>query len=226
MHNAIFPSLLLVNDCCFEACQSYVYAPVLSFYIMSNEFSQRQLFGGSITCDIPASWRDVSNVRQVPDHQEVYQGLSENPIIPGPCLIVELVEHQEVTNDEAAAFFFRDLANANGVTSPEEVTFTSTQPLSVSPMLLSNNATCCAGIGMQMVSHGRDVDFRGNPTLRNPHWVTLELCVLRFPHVGTDLLITLSQPRENPNEAEPLSFSPIFSHVVETIQVRDWNLFG
>jgi hypothetical protein len=192
---------------------------------MSIEYSQRQLFGGAITCDIPAGWRDVSTVQPVPNNQELYQGMPENSNIPGPCFIVELVEHQEASNDEAAAYFFYDLASANGVTSPEEFTFMST-PLPVSPTMLPNNATCCSGIGMQMISHGRDVDIGGNPRLRNPHWVTVELCVLRLPHVGTDLLITLSQPKENPNEAGPFSFSQIFSHTVETFQVRDWNLFG
>jgi hypothetical protein len=191
---------------------------------MANECSQRQLFGGSITCDIPTAWLDVSIVRQVPDHQEVYQGLSENPELPGPCLIVEIMEHQEVSNDEAAAYFFGDLAGANGVTSPEDIKFMAT-PLPVSPTL-PNNGTCCSGIGMQKVSHGRDVDVGGNPRLRRPHWVTVELCVMRLPHVGTDLLITLSQPKEDPNEAESLSFSQPFSHTVETFQVRDWNLFG
>ena len=125
---------------------------------MAYEYSQRQLFGGSITCDIPTAWLDVSIVRQVPDHQEVYQGLSENPEIPGPCLIVEILEHQEVSNDEAAAYFFGDLAGANGVTSPEDMKF-MTAPLPVSPTL-PNNGTCCSGIGMQKVSHGRDVGCR------------------------------------------------------------------
>jgi len=34
---------------------------------------QRDLFGGAIQINIPAVWRDVSAVRQVPDHQEVFQ---------------------------------------------------------------------------------------------------------------------------------------------------------
>jgi hypothetical protein len=191
---------------------------------MLHEYSQRQLFGGSITCDIPTAWRDVSIVRQVPDHQEVYQGLSENPNIPGPCLIVEVMEHQDVSNDEAAAYFFSDLASANGVTSPGDVEFMA-MPLPMSPMH-PHTATCCSGIGIQKISHGRDADFGGNPWLRNPNWVTFELCVLRLSQVGTDLLITLSQPKEYPNEAGSLSFSQTFSHVVETFQVRDWNLFG
>ena len=35
------------------------------------------LFGGAITTSIPSSWRDVSQVRQVPDKQEVYQDCNE-----------------------------------------------------------------------------------------------------------------------------------------------------
>jgi Ran-interacting Mog1 protein len=187
-------------------------------------FSQRQMFGGSITCDIPTVWRDVSNVRQVPDHQEVYQSISNDPNMPGPCLVVEILEHQDqCSNSEAAAYFFEDLASANGVTSPHDKKFMAV-PLPVSPTL-PNNAKACSGIGTQKISPGLDKNVGGNPRSRNPRWVTVELCVLRLPDVGTDLLITLSQPTDHSDEAESASFSQTFLRAVQTFQVRDWKLF-
>lgn len=187
-------------------------------------FSQRKLFGGSISCDIPTAWRDVSNIRQVPDHQEVYQSISNDPTMPGPSMVVEILEHQQCSNSEAAAYFFEDLASANGVTSPDDKKFMAI-PLPVSPTL-PNNTSDCAGIGMQKISPGLEKDVGGNPRSRNPRWVTVELCVLRLPDFGTDLLITLSQPNDHFDETESVSFGQTFLRAVETFQVHDWNLFG
>lgn len=32
----------------------------------------QQLFGGAVTCDLPARFEDISEIRPVPDHQEVH----------------------------------------------------------------------------------------------------------------------------------------------------------
>merc|ERR1712170_184349 len=69
-------------------------------------YSERPLFGGAISCDIPSAWRDVSDVRQVPDHQECWQE------IDGAVLVVEILDRQEVGDHSAASFFFADLARA------------------------------------------------------------------------------------------------------------------
>ena len=74
------------------------------------------MYGGAITAILPACWRDVSEVRQVPDHQEVWQDVSaraapgeppsmENLKIAassnwlsstdtGACIIFEILERQ------------------------------------------------------------------------------------------------------------------------------------
>ena len=39
-------------------------------YSMVYRLTKRPLFGGAIDIDVPCAWRDVSEVRQVPDHQE------------------------------------------------------------------------------------------------------------------------------------------------------------
>ncbi len=85
---------------------------------------------------IPSKWRDVSDVRQVPDHQEVYQDCTfastrgqeqeqeqkqeqkqeqeEEVEGTGGCLIIEILERQDdITDEEAPSFFFHDMADAN-----------------------------------------------------------------------------------------------------------------
>ena len=39
-------------------------------FSMVYRLTKRPLFGGAIDIDVPCAWRDVSEVRQVPDHQE------------------------------------------------------------------------------------------------------------------------------------------------------------
>ena len=45
----------------------------ISGLTLESKLVKRDLYGGVMTISIPAEWRDVSDVRQVPDHQEVYQ---------------------------------------------------------------------------------------------------------------------------------------------------------
>ena len=55
------------------------------------------LFGGALTCALPASWLDCSDARPVPDHQEVW--LERD----GKCrsLIIEILELAEEATDDA-----------------------------------------------------------------------------------------------------------------------------
>lgn len=48
-----------------------------------------KLFGGAITADIPSTLLDASNLREVPDHQEVFVGTSYGQ---NASLIIELLE--------------------------------------------------------------------------------------------------------------------------------------
>lgn len=202
-------------------------------------WSERPLFGGAITCDIPTVWRDVSDIRQVPDHQECWLDIGDD----GAFLVVEVMDRQSsVADADAASFFFRDLAEANGIINPVtnqiECIFQTIQlapPLGEEGGLISTNVTACSGIGVQKVALGRDVDMDGNPRVQEIRWVTLELCVFRLEQVETDLLVTITKPILTSNPNEPLeeacarignTFSREFSRVVWSLNVRDWSLFG
>mmetsp|Transcript_4546 Transcript_4546/g.10180 ORF Transcript_4546/g.10180 Transcript_4546/m.10180 type:complete len:246 (+) Transcript_4546:147-884(+) len=93
--------------------------------------TNRPLFGGAIRIGVPTRWRDVSDVRQVPDHQEVWQDCTIEDQTPsenqgqgnapiqiegtGGVLVVEILGRENgVTDDGAAKFFFDDLADSNG----------------------------------------------------------------------------------------------------------------
>ncbi|KAM1102734.1 hypothetical protein ACFX19_011526 [Malus domestica] len=63
-------------------------------------YSERPLFGGAITSTFPLRFQDVSNIRQVPDHQEAFVDPARDE-----SLIFELLEFKH----EAPTGFFRTL---------------------------------------------------------------------------------------------------------------------
>ena len=72
---------------------------------------KHSLFGGAITMSLPDNFEDVSSLRQVPDHQEVFvDKLTET------SLIVEILNYEEtITDENAASYYFEDLAQCNQV---------------------------------------------------------------------------------------------------------------
>ena len=66
-----------------------------------------QLFGGAVTVDLPRGLVDASDVRPVPDNQEVwFDGDGDG----GRSVIVEVLERVEGLEDgKAASFFCNDL---------------------------------------------------------------------------------------------------------------------
>jgi len=211
----------------------------------SNDFEKRNLFGGALTLKVPSQWRDVSNVRQVPDNQEVYQdctvesGQALHDVGTGGCIIVELLERQKILDEEAATFFFGDLMEANGgdVTCGIKKGLGFQQVLEVgkseskeSLAIGSKNLTpelsarvmACTCVGTQNIAHKK-----GEHKLQKASKVRVELCVVRLASVQTDLLITLTMPcAVDGDENENKGHGALFLSILKTLKVEDWSLFS
>jgi len=83
----------------------------------SPRMKEVALYGGAAKCMIPSDWVDASSFRDVPDHQEVFM----HPHAVGEqSVIIEILEYdQTLPDDKAAAYYFNDLANADGASSTE-----------------------------------------------------------------------------------------------------------
>ena len=201
---------------------------------------QTPLFGGAITCSIPIHWRDVSTVRQVPDNQEVYQDCTEET---GAVLVVEILQHQaDVKNEDAAMFFFGDLAESNGCGAGWRLEYcrvfseleadndeeTSEKPL-VRDILRrikqSSSKNCCVvAIGYQNVVQGKAYTGTGSAVEKR---IKVEMCILRLEHVETDLLMTVSTPLDPVATIDAGDqTSVIFRDIVTGFYIEDWSLFG
>ena len=188
----------------------------------TTPFFSEVIDGGAITCDLPADWTDVSEIRQVPDEQEVYIGPGDDD----PCFVMEILEYQDSIPDEAAArFFFEDLAQANESTETSFVEQVVVPPDNGSqpPLLMF------AGVGVQRFTKARNRTLNGNGTNlqsnSKPIDAQIELCVVRLQHVETDLLMTLSRKKASLN-ADVKILSEEFEKIISTFQILDWDLFG
>ncbi len=201
-------------------------------------FVNRDLFGGAITSDLPADWKDVSDARPVPDNQEIFLEDSDDP----KMLIVEIVEQEDVQDEDAAKFFFDDLAEQNdALQNEDDIRFVALDD-HASPTALLNDETVlagantvrvCAGFGYQKVALGRDQDIGGNSRRANQEirYIRVDLFVLRLPVQETDLLITMSSPADGATLDEVAlenfqAASAILDRALSTFRIENWDLFG
>ncbi|KAJ4835489.1 hypothetical protein Tsubulata_015478 [Turnera subulata] len=177
--------------------------------------SERPLFGGAISSAFPLRFQDVSNIRQVPDNQEVYVDPNRDE-----SLIFELLEFKhDVPDNGSAAWFLQDLANeqdAEGFTLLEQ----------------------------SGVVEIRGLRYRNIPaTMSTAIGQMVYLANLRLKEVGTDVLVTSYEPiLINPLSetastvgagaavsAAQSGFLPmveVFKLAVSTFKVNSWSLFG
>lgn len=144
-------------------------------------------------------------------------------------LVIEILDFQSsVSNENAATYFFQDLAEANSLAFPSEnahfTPTTNNAALTLSSLGLPEEATTtaaviCCGTGHQRVTQDHTAA---------PKWLRVDMCVIRLPHVQTELLVTLSTPTEsNPQQgAAALEQSADdFYEIISSLRILDWGLF-
>ena len=155
-----------------------------SWGVKRGEVQDLGLFGGAIVMTLPSRLEDVSVVRQVPDHQEVFVDKASDI-----SLIVEILSHaDEVSNEEAARYHFDDLAQCNSAVSTDVMSTAVYGEEQVFLPGVSPSIIKCVLTGRQKVSKFR------NSEQNCMDEVLIFLLVVRMPEIGTDLLISLNVP--------------------------------
>ncbi|KAG2430881.1 hypothetical protein HXX76_009855 [Chlamydomonas incerta] len=169
----------------------------------------------------PAPWMvDVSDLRPVPDHQEVWADTGVDQAI-----IFEIVEHDaSVPDGEAGRHMFEDAAVGNEAVA---AAVESVAPLGVQDVPgVSEASYRCVVRGRQTVRRGQQAAD-----------TCVLLAVLRLPHVGSDLLITLSTPSTPPPPVGDAAVAAaaalgegeqqeLMAGVLRSLRVQSWELFG
>mmetsp|Transcript_40513 Transcript_40513/g.101786 ORF Transcript_40513/g.101786 Transcript_40513/m.101786 type:complete len:197 (+) Transcript_40513:53-643(+) len=184
--------------------------------VATRSSEEVELYGGAIVCDLPVSFADASNFRDVPDHQEVWVDTPSDR-----SFIVEILERKaEVPDDQAIDFFLSDLAAFNDA---REATVLSRRraPMEELPGMPAE-AICLVGLGEQRVA-------KFNEACANR--VHVHMCAVRLPQQETDILLTLNDPAsidpQSSSGAIPVvqGAEEVFQKALRSLCVRNWELF-
>ncbi|KAH8595176.1 hypothetical protein B0O99DRAFT_623397 [Bisporella sp. PMI_857] len=191
-------------------------------------YRSTRLFGGALTVDLPSSFVDVSTMRQVPDHQEVYldkDGFTSiifditervgkagsSPAIDGAAMTTHL---EDIVDSDTDAVKVWSTANTVFSKLPEDTpayTLIATQTPTPDP-----KSTAAAP----------------------PDFTAIVLNLIRLERESTDVLITINVPHikgEYSEEEVDLQLGKqgrLISDAVEyaakiweTFKIKDWGLF-
>ncbi|WOL02220.1 putative ran guanine nucleotide release factor [Canna indica] len=192
---------------------------------------QRPLFGGAISSCFPLRFQDVSNIREVPDHQEVFADPQRDE-----SLIFELLDlKHDVEDSSSAVWFLRDIA--------DEQDAEETMVLEHSDTLEAVGLTNTNGPAIASIAVGQMAISKGRQGREAQNLVRVYLANLRLKEVSTDVLITAYEPIViNPLsesartvgagptlpavQAGCLPVAEVFKLAVTNFIVHNWTLFS
>ncbi|XP_069776247.1 ran guanine nucleotide release factor [Narcine bancroftii] len=147
----------------------------------SNGTHTRALFGGSFSMILPPHAIDVSEIREIPDNQEVFLHSDTDQSI-----IVELLEYQsQVPDEEAVRYHFDDVTTINGASDDEGTEVLSVEAVGRQLAALQEMSSAWLLAGRQHVA-------KFNEQARNT--VNVHLVLFRLPQYVTDILVTFNDP--------------------------------
>ncbi|KAJ3599912.1 hypothetical protein NHX12_033866 [Muraenolepis orangiensis] len=189
----------------------------------------RPLFGGAMSARIPNGAKDVSDLREVPDNQEVFAHRHTDQ-----SLVVELLEFQgQVEDRDAARYHFEDLAGSNGALRPAACEVAGVAvPLARSDLALTQCRSAWLLTGAQRVAKFNEEALNA---------VTIHLGLFRLPQFSTDVLVTFNDPHgispdsssgnsgssgaSAAQSAEPWTVQD-FHRLLHSVTLHDPGLFG
>ncbi|KAL8709989.1 MAG: hypothetical protein Q9225_007367 [Loekoesia sp. 1 TL-2023] len=201
---------------------------------MTTNFIHTELFGGAITVDLPSGYADVSpfspysNIREVPDHQEIYLDASGFNSI-----IIEIAERvsQPPTDEEALKFHFRDIVDEHDI---GRIWHTDVAHLPHFPA----NTPCYTLLATTTPPPATNGNVQRPLT---PAFTAIILTLTRLVPQSTDIVVTINIPhipgQQEPSDAGINFEEGKFGSLVEeglrireelwrTLRVKDWGLFG
>ncbi|KAL8854065.1 MAG: hypothetical protein Q9221_001188 [Calogaya cf. arnoldii] len=194
---------------------------------MTTTFKPTELFGGAITANLPASYADISNIREVPDHQEIYLDASGFSSV-----IVEIAERvsQPPTDQEALKFHFEDIVDEHDTS---RTWHTGVAQLPHFPP----NTPCYTLLATTTPPPATN----GNVRAKTPSFTAVLLTLIRLVAQSTDIVVTVNIPHipghQEPSDGEVNFDEGKFGSLVEegvkirdevwrSLEVRDWGLFS
>ncbi|KAJ1804051.1 hypothetical protein LPJ56_005710 [Coemansia sp. RSA 2599] len=186
-----------------------------------------ELFGGAMLMDVPSSLTDVSQLREIPDHQEVFASKTSDQ-----NLIIEILEPVDQQNQEAVKYHFEQVAEINESLETQVV---STEPLGIKEPLVDQSFVL---VGCQKVAKFREQRDAGNS-------IVVLMALMRIGRFQADLLVTMNLPLEISqksssfesvkmtggeglvqSDAQVAEAKSQFIAMVRSLVIKDTGLFG
>lgn len=190
--------------------------------VRNDQNKPHPLFGGALSAAVPPSATDISDLREIPDNQEVFAHAHTDQSI-----IVELLEYQsQVPDQDAAKYHFEDIAGSNRALEPGDLQVTNVTSLPKSDLSLSQCSSSWLLSGTQLVS-------KFSEEARNT--VTIHLGLFRLPQFSTDILVTFNDPQSiSPDSSSAASAETHrepwtvldFQRLLQSLTLHDPGLFG
>ncbi|SCV66964.1 BQ2448_5610 [Microbotryum intermedium] len=181
------------------------------------------LFGGAITTTYPSNLTDASDLRQVPDTQEVY--LSNDSDLSLILEVLQLVEEEgsDRSLEAGIRYHFASLAYDNDAQS-DSIESTSLPSRTTSDPLLQGPITLK---GTQTIS-------KFNKPTSQADEVVIFLALWRIEDKRSDLVLTVNWPKvvyDDEGKAKDQKdgvgkAQKVFEDAVRDLKVVDWGLFA
>ncbi|KAF8201513.1 hypothetical protein BJ912DRAFT_503958 [Pholiota molesta] len=173
----------------------------------------RQLFGGAITAETVLNLIDASDIRQVPNTQEVFMYPDSNVSI-----ILEILQRVEPSHyNDAIRFHFDSLAHDNSAVSA------NIHSVSVVPNDRGDNTPSAIVLkGVQMVPKFNHA---------TPDRVEILMALFRVESKGIDLVLTFNVPVESVDEGRANEFTiekakADFDQFARSLRIVDFDVFA
>lgn len=211
---------------------------------MSLQFVVHELYGGAITVALPHDIVDASNLRQVPDHQEVF--LSDKSLT---SIIFEINQYQHMlspptsdnspnapSDDErAAAFHVKDV-----IEPPDHLSESGVQTLAVklSQPSVSNypayqsTATITASEVDRSSRSTLPLAWQTDPA-QTKHEIGVIQLLVRLQRYATDICVRINVPLKELGDAQSQAAqieanmaSEVMKRIIESFDIKNFDLFG
>jgi hypothetical protein len=199
---------------------------------MVHDFKRTPLFGGALECYLPEKFADVSQIRQVPDNQEVW--IDQNGFT---SIIFDITQRVDARGEglerdgRALTIHLEDLVGDD----TDSVKVWNTTETQFSHLDEGTPAYTLIATQTPQAPSDPDDARRGSA----PDFTALILTLLRFEKEGADVLITINVPHikgEYDEDDVDLALGKqgeligdaveYAAQIWETFKVKDWHLFA
>ncbi|GMM32938.1 Ran GTPase-binding protein [Saccharomycopsis crataegensis] len=200
-------------------------------------FQAQKLYGGAVATSIPTGLLDASQVRQIPDTQEVFVNMNNPSLSPEDSLIFDLLEMVEASDDAGAVKMHLDeISQLNGLVGDAAWKLLESQDIS-SKLRHFTKSTSSSTKGYVAVAAAPAQKWGKDKA----EWVVLILGLIRHIEKDVDILISVNLPSLSVESCEELrdiessdnekhkrikAGKDIVIKAMENYEILDGGLFG